>query len=90
MPEVSLFSDDSFTFDISAAADPNFTGVTKLLYSRREASWSIGLSLRSLDGLVASGQLKTRKMGRRIMVPASELEKFALKDHMDLGTDTVT
>jgi hypothetical protein len=90
MPEVSSYSDDSFTFDIAAAADASFTGVTKLLYSRREASWAIGLSLRSLDGLVASGQLKTRKMGRRIMIPASELEKFALKDHMDLGHDTVT
>lgn len=86
MPEVSSFSE--VLIDLSAAADLSL--IPKILYSRKEASWAIGLSLRSLDALVASGQIKTRKMGRRIMVPAAALEKFAQKDCAALNRESLT
>lgn len=69
--------------DISAAADSH-TGVTKLLYTRKEASWAIGVSCRSLDYLIANKQLSFRKLGKKVMIPAGELARFARMDHQHL------
>jgi hypothetical protein len=53
----------------------------RLLYSRKSAALALDLSVRTLDYLIAKGQVKTRRVGTRIMIPALDLERFASEDH---------
>jgi hypothetical protein len=53
----------------------------KLLVSRKEAAGIVSLSLRSIDGLLASKQLPFRKIGNRTLIPLAALQKFARMDH---------
>jgi excisionase family DNA binding protein len=82
MPEVSLFSDS--IIDVSAAADA--PTVPKLLYSRREVSHALSISTRSVDLLVAAGELKVRRFGpRRVLIPVEEVTRYASRDHRFLA-----
>lgn len=47
-----------------------------LLVARREAAVVLGVCLRTVDYLIARGELPVRRVGRRVLVPRSELEKF--------------
>jgi len=49
-----------------------------LLISRRQAAETLGLSVRKIDYLIAEGQVASRKIGWRRLVPVAELRKFAL------------
>jgi hypothetical protein len=53
----------------------------KLLVSRKEAAGIVSLSLRSIDGLLASKQLPFRKIGNRTLIPLAALQRFARMDH---------
>lgn len=55
--------------------------VEKLLYSRRDAATALSLSVRSIDYLVASRRLISRRFGGKILIPASDLRRFARSDH---------
>jgi hypothetical protein len=61
---------------------PN-TEVQRLLHPRKEAAWMLGMSPRSLDYLIGNKQLATRRIGRRVLIPHSELVRFARADHFD-------
>jgi excisionase family DNA binding protein len=67
------------TFDIYAAAVSPDT--PKLLYSRKEAAYSLGLSLRSISTLLKNGQLKYRRIGSRVAIPHESLVRFSKNDH---------
>ncbi len=56
----------------------------KILVTRAEAARALGLSLRAIDYLLAGGKLVTRKVGRRRLIPRSELERFARRDHQSI------
>jgi len=43
----------------------------------------LGMSPRSLDYLIGNKQLATRRIGRRVLIPHSELVRFARADHFD-------
>lgn len=58
--------------------------VHRLLHPRKEAAWLLGISVRSLDYLIANKQLATRKIGGRILVPHNELVRFSRADHFEL------
>jgi hypothetical protein len=77
MPEVSLFSE--ILSDMCASADT--TPVAKILYSRKEASYALSISVRSLDIALAAGQMKFRRIGRRVLIAADELARYARRDH---------
>ena len=64
--------------DIQASAD-----VEKLLYTRADAACMLSISERSLDYLIASKELNTRRVGRRVLIPRSELLRFARGNHTD-------
>lgn len=51
--------------------------MTKLLLSRREAAQSLSLSIRTLDKLIATGQLPTTRIGRSVRIHVDTLEAFA-------------
>ena len=52
-----------------------------ILASRRDAARALGISVRTLDSLILQGELRARRIGRRVLVEKSELEKFARRDH---------
>lgn len=52
---------------------------TKILHNRREAAYLISLSIRELDKLITAKQIEVLRVGRRVLVPRSALEAFALK-----------
>lgn len=55
----------------------------KVLYSRKDAALCLSISLRTLDYLISQRQLITRRIGKKVLVPAMELRKFAKADHPD-------
>jgi hypothetical protein len=55
--------------------------VQKLLYSRRDAAGALSLSVRSIDYLISTGRLPTRRVGGKILVPVADVRRFAKHDH---------
>jgi excisionase family DNA binding protein len=53
----------------------------KLLFSRTEAAAYLGISLRSLDSLLATRELASRRIGRRRLIESRVLGQFACRDH---------
>ena len=49
----------------------------KILLSRREAANAISVSVRELDKLVAQELIAAVRVGRRVLVPVRDLERFA-------------
>jgi hypothetical protein len=66
--------------------------VEKLLYSRRDTAEALCLSIRSVDYLITTGRLSTRRIGGKILIAASTVRRFAREDHPEsvraAGTDT--
>jgi excisionase family DNA binding protein len=56
----------------------------KFLYSRREAAQMLSICLSSLEQLIARGELKTRRMGKRIFIPRGELVRLAGRDVLEM------
>ncbi len=56
----------------------------RLLVDRRDAAQYLSISQRSLDYLVANGELNVRKIGARVLIPISELQRYAQVDHKRL------
>ena len=54
---------------------------SKILASREEAAQLLSISQRALDYLIASRRLPTRRIGGRVLIPVSELRKYARTDH---------
>jgi excisionase family DNA binding protein len=54
----------------------------KLLYTLREAAGLLSLSVRTLQYRIRDGQLRVRRCGRKILIPAGELSRFARTDHV--------
>jgi len=46
-----------------------------------EAARRLGLSARTVATLVKTGDLESRKIGRRRLIPTSVLEEFIRRDH---------
>jgi hypothetical protein len=53
----------------------------KLLFSKKEAKDLLGgLSLRTIEYLIARKELETRRIGRRRMITRASLERLARRD----------
>lgn len=48
----------------------------KMAYEFKEASFTTGLSVPLLRQLARDGKLKVARVGRRVLIPASELERL--------------
>ncbi|MFL6435990.1 MAG: helix-turn-helix domain-containing protein [Terriglobales bacterium] len=57
----------------------------KLLYSKAEAARMLSLSLRTIDYLIATGELTARRVGRRVLLSYNSLTLFTRKDHLETG-----
>ena len=52
-----------------------------ILLSRKDAAQLISLSVRTLDYLVSSGELKPLRVGKKLLFRRAALEAFARRDH---------
>ncbi len=52
----------------------------KILVSKKEAAALLGISLRTVENLIARKELESRRIGRRRLVPRVSLEKLARRD----------
>ena len=57
------------------------TILLRLLFSQAEAARMLGISLRTLQNLIAAKQISVRRIGRRVLLHRRELEAFARRDH---------
>lgn len=60
----------------------------KVLVSLKEFSVLTDLSLRTTNKLIATGELKSIRVGRRRLIPRIEIDRFARKDHSVRVTPT--
>jgi excisionase family DNA binding protein len=62
-----------------------------VLLSRGDAAIALGLGRRTLDDLIARGELRIRRVGRRVLIPRKEIERFAAaRDFVQLSTNRAT
>jgi excisionase family DNA binding protein len=50
----------------------------QILLSKRQAAQTLSISLRTLDKLILSKKLPVHRIGRRVLVSRSALERFAI------------
>lgn len=55
--------------------------VGKLLVGRYEAARMLSISQRSLDYLIANKQIATRRIGTRVLIAVTDLQRYARADH---------
>jgi excisionase family DNA binding protein len=56
----------------------------KAFLSVIEFSFLLSLSPRTIAKLIASGELQSVRIGRRRLIPSSELDRFAKKDRKNV------
>jgi excisionase family DNA binding protein len=54
---------------------------SRILFSKKAAAEMLDLSVRTVDYLLASGELEYRKVGRKVLIPRVALTRFAGSDH---------
>jgi excisionase family DNA binding protein len=54
---------------------------SKLAYTKADAAKMLSLSLRSIDNLIALKELTVRRVGRRVIIPATSITAFLRLDH---------
>ncbi len=53
----------------------------RLLVGRHEAARMLSISERALDYLIANKQLSARRIGSRVLLSVSDLQRYARADH---------
>ena len=52
----------------------------ELLLSKDRAAFLLSISVGTLEGLIARGDLPVRRVGKRVLIPRAALEEFAQRD----------
>ena len=52
----------------------------RILYTREEAIEQLSISMSTLQVLIARGEIQVRRLGKRVLIPRSELERLAERD----------
>lgn len=60
-----------------------------MLYDRKEAARQLSISVRNLDYRIARKELNTRRIGKKVLIPYSELMRFARADNTEFANGTV-
>ena len=55
--------------------------VERFLYDRKTAATMLSISIRSLDYFIADCAFDTRKIGRKVLITAASLKRFAAANH---------
>ena len=64
-----------------APASVGVAPMDKLLVSQEEAAQLLSISKRSIEYLVATRRLSTRRIGTRALIPIEDVRRFARFDH---------
>lgn len=56
----------------------------RVMYSRKEAAEYIGVAVSTLDVAIGRGLMRARRIGRRVLVHQSELDRFVRADHLEV------
>jgi excisionase family DNA binding protein len=59
----------------------------KILVDRKAAAEALSISVRAVDYLISQRKLRVRRLGKRVLVPRTELERFARGDHPRITPD---
>lgn len=54
----------------------------QLLFSKRSTAATLGISVRTLENLVAVREIIPRRIGKRVLFAVQEIERFARRDHL--------
>jgi hypothetical protein len=57
--------------------------IEKLLYDRKSAACALSVSIRTIDYLLARQELEVRRIGKKTLIPAASLRKYAAANHYD-------
>ena len=52
----------------------------RVAFTRVEAADTLRVSLRTLDYLLAQGTLRGRRIGRRVLIPKTEIDRLLRRD----------
>jgi excisionase family DNA binding protein len=61
--------------------DAETTVLEALVLSKSQAARLLGVSLRTVDRLIALKQLPVRRLGRRVLIPRHGLQSLLRADH---------
>jgi excisionase family DNA binding protein len=56
---------------------------SRLLYDRKEAARQLSISIRSIAYILSRGELSTRRIGNKVLIPHAELVRYARSHHTD-------
>ena len=59
------------------------TGVEKMLYDRKSAAFALSISVRAVDYALARGEFETRRIGRKNLITAGSLRRYANRNHFE-------
>jgi hypothetical protein len=54
---------------------------TRILYDRKGAAEQLSISIRALAYILSRGELSTRRFGNKVLIPHSELVRWAKSHH---------
>lgn len=52
-----------------------------IVLSKQEAAQMLGVSIRTIERLIALKELQVRRLGRRVLIPWTVLDGFLRNDH---------
>ena len=55
----------------------------RLLYDRKNAARQLSISVRSLDYAIAAKKFRTIRIGKKVLIPRSELVRYAAANHYE-------
>jgi excisionase family DNA binding protein len=55
----------------------NVVAFEKFFYGRHEAASALAVSLRKIDYLISDQKLRTRRIGRRVVIPSEDVKRLA-------------
>ena len=67
----------------TTTSTPSAEAPPRLLYSRKETAYLLSLSVRAIAYLIASGDLRTKRHGGRVMITHAELLRQAALDNRE-------
>jgi excisionase family DNA binding protein len=68
---------DSASSQVTSAPPARMEPKDKLLFGKREAAALLSIGVRTLDRLIASGRIRHKRVGKKILISRIEIEKFA-------------
>jgi hypothetical protein len=57
----------------------------RLLYDRKAAARMLSISIRSLDYLLQRREFRTRRIGKKVLIPHGELIRYSRGDHFGVS-----